>query len=388
MLKNKRLALVCHPASVNHELEHSFDLIHEAFGLSCAFGPQHGVKGDKQYNMKETEDEVDQKTGVPLFSLYGKVRKPTREMLAHADVVLYDLQDLGCRIYTFATTLLYTMEACSEFGKSLIILDRPNPAGRAVEGFCLEPGWESFVGAAPIPMRHGLTLGELALYYKDHFALNTLDLQIVPMKSYSLQKSPGFGWPQDLAWVNPSPNAASLNMARAYPGTVFLEGTNLSEGRGTTRPLEMVGAPELKMDKVLLEMKKLDLPGAKSWLKGTKLRSCFFAPTFYKYQDNLCNALALHYDFADYDPSIAKPFRVMALLFKALRSVHPEYDLYRNFVYEYVADKLPFDVINGGPKLREWIENPKAHLKDLESALSLDEKAWRKTSQKYWLYKN
>ncbi|MGZ3669371.1 MAG: exo-beta-N-acetylmuramidase NamZ domain-containing protein, partial [Bdellovibrionota bacterium] len=170
-LKGKRVALVCHPASVDHSMRHSFDLLHAKVGLSAAFGPQHGAKGDKQYNMVESDDVIDPDTGVPIFSLYGKVRRPTREMMETFDVLVYDLQDLGCRIYTFATTLLYVMEECAKAGKKLIVLDRPNPAGREIEGFRLEKGWESFVGASTMPMRHGLTMGELALYYKHSFNL-------------------------------------------------------------------------------------------------------------------------------------------------------------------------------------------------------------------------
>ena len=248
-LKGKRLALVCHPASVDHRARHSFDLLHARFGLKAAFGPQHGVKGDKQYNMIESDDVIDPATGIPIFSLYGKVRRPTKEMMETFDVLLYDLQDLGCRIYTFATTLLYVMEECARHGKKFILLDRPNPAGREIEGFRLEPGWESFVGATTMPMRHGLTMGELALYYKQKFALD-LDLEVVKMQGYSPSKKPGYGWPDDLLWVNPSPNAPTLNMARAYSGTVLIEGTHLSEGRGTTRALEMVGAPDIDFREV------------------------------------------------------------------------------------------------------------------------------------------
>jgi len=381
-LKGQRVALVCHPASVNQKLEHSFDLLHRKIGLASAFGPQHGIKGDKQYNMIETEDEIDPKYQIPIFSLYGKVRRPTAEMMQTFDTLVFDLQDLGCRIYTFITTLLYIMEECAKHKKKLIILDRPNPAGREVEGLCLEEGHESFVGAAPIPMRHGLTVGEMAIYYQIHFGLH-LDLSIVPMKGYSPNKKPGFGWHSDLAWINPSPNAQTLNMARAYPGTVLIEGTNLSEGRGTTRALELIGAPDLDYTKILTWMKKT----APQWMKGALVRECFFEPTFYKHQGKLCHGLQFHTDFAGYRPSDFKPYRQVALMLKAIRTLYPKYQIYRDFAYEYVTDRLAFDVINGGPKLREWIEDPGSKPKDLEKLLKSDENSWKREMKKYFIYK-
>lgn len=377
-----RVALVCHPASVNHALEHSFDLLHAKVGLSAAFGPQHGAKGDKQDNMVETDDVTDPKTGVPIFSLYGKVRRPTKEMMDTFDVLLFDLQDLGCRIYTFVTTLLYVMEECAKHGKKVIVLDRPNPIGREVEGFRLEKGWESFVGAAEMPMRHGLTLGEMALYYKERFAL-PLELEIVKMKGYSPSKKPGFGWPADLAWINPSPNAPTLNMARAYPGTVLIEGTNLSEGRGTTRALELVGAADVDFAKVYALMKKK----APQWLKGCLVRECFFEPTFHKFQGKLCHGLHVHTDFPGYQSAKFKPFRLVALMLKCIRELYPEYPIYRDFAYEYVLDKLAFNVINGGPRLKDWIEDKSATPAQLEKALAQDEASWRKESRRYYLYK-
>lgn len=379
-LKKKRVALICHPASVDSNLVHSMDLLSPKIKLTAAFGPQHGVKGEKQDNMVETEDAIDPKYKIPVFSLYGQVRRPTKSMMDTFDIALFDLQDLGCRIYTFITTLLYVMEECARYDKTLWVLDRPNPIGREVEGLTLIPGYESFVGATPIPIRHGLTVGELALYYKDLFNLK-LDLKIIKMKGYSFKK-PGFGWPMERSWVNPSPNAQTLNMARAFPGTVLLEGTQLSEGRGTTRALEVVGAPQLKIDEILAQMKKL----APQWLKGCVLRECYFEPTFHKHQHQLCHGLHIHADGPTYNPKTFKPYRIMALFLKALRTVHPGYEIYRDFPYEYVTDKLAFDVINGGPYLREWIDNPKSKISDLEARLKLDESKWMKISKKYYLY--
>ncbi len=380
-LQKKRVALVCHPASVDHGLQHSFDLLKERVPLTCAFGPQHGIKGEKQDNMIESDDDLDSGTGIPVYSLYGKVRRPTSEMMEKFDVVLFDLQDLGCRVYTFITTLLYLMEECSRYGKKMIILDRPNPAGRKVEGFRLESGWESFVGAAPIPMQYGLTVGELALYYKDYFKLE-VDLQVIKMVRYNPAKTSSYGWPEDLVWINPSPNAANLNMARAYAGTVLLEGTHLSEGRGTTRPLEVIGAPNIDFIEVLKEMRR-QVPHL---LRGCILRKIFFQPTFHKYRDQICQGIHIHTEGSWYQDSIFRPFRLVAHLLKFIHVLYPQYEIFRNFPYEYEATRLSFDVINGGTSLRRWILDEKATISDLEKLLIKDEKSWTKEYKKYWLY--
>lgn len=381
-LKKKRVGLVCHPASVDSKLVHSMDLLSKKIHLSCAFGPQHGVRGDKQDNMIESPDFLDPQLQIPIFSLYGEVRRPTKKMMDSFDVVLFDLQDLGCRIYTFITTLLYIMEECARYQKKMIVLDRPNPAGRPVEGFRMLKGWESFVGAAPIPMRHGLTVGELALYFKDHYKLD-LDLEIIKMQSYKPNQKGSYGWDEKRAWVNPSPNAANLNMARAYAGTVLIEGTTLSEGRGTTRALEVIGASDVDYKAVLAEMKKL----APGWLKGVTLRECFFEPTFHKHVGKLCHGFQFHTDTEDYRHEQFKPFRITALMLKAIRKLYPQYPIYRDFAYEYVTNRLAFDVINGGPALREWIESPSSRPADLDKALKKDESSWLKERRKYLLYK-
>lgn len=381
ILKKKRVSLVCHPASVDSQLNHSFDILHQKIGLSSAFGPQHGVKGEKQDNMIESDDFLHPEYKIPIFSLYGKVRMPTREMMETFDVLIFDLQDLGCRIYTFITTLAYVMQACAKHKKQVIVLDRPNPAGREIEGFSLRPGWESFVGAAEFPMRHGLTCGEMALYYNDRFHLE-LDLKVIKMKGYSPEKKPGYGWPTDRSWVNPSPNAQTLNMARAYSGTVLIEGTTLSEGRGTTRALEQMGASDINYSEVLKLMRKK----APQWMKGAIVRECYFEPTFHKHEKKLCHGFQIHTDIPDYKPEQFKPFRLVTLMLRCIRELYPDYPIYRDFAYEYTVGKLAFDVINGGPELREWIENPKAKPTDLEKALKIDEKAWLKTRAKYLLY--
>ncbi len=373
-LAGRRLALLGHPASVTARLEHSLDALARTAGINlvAAFGPQHGMRGDKQDNMVETADEFDAVHGIPIHSLYGHVRRPSDAMLADVDVVLIDLQDLGCRIYTFATTLAYVLQDCARLGKAVWVLDRPNPAGRPIEGLRLRPGHESFVGAAPLPMRHGLTLGELARWFAAHFSLD-LELEAIGLEGWEPDRAPGFGWPLlELAWVNPSPNASSLNMARCYPGTVLIEGTTLSEGRGTTRPLEVVGAPGIDVARLFGEMHQL----APEWLAGVRLRPCFFEPTFHKHKGQLCAGLQLHVDDPAYDHARFRPFRLVALLLKALRRLEPEVPLWRDFVYEYEAKRLAIDVINGGPLLREWVDDPEAAVADLEALLAHDERSW------------
>jgi uncharacterized protein YbbC (DUF1343 family) len=383
-LAAKRVALVAHPASVTQDLTHSLDALAACpdIRLSAAFGPQHGLKGDKQDNMVETEDFTDPRLGIPVFSLYGEVRRPSGQMMSAADVFLFDLQDLGCRIYTFVTTLLYMLEAAAAHGKEVWVLDRPNPAGRPVEGTALLPGWESFVGAGPMPMRHGLTLGEMGAWFVAHFKLD-VPYRVIEMEGWNPDAAPGFGWPDDRIWINPSPNAASLNMARAYAGTVMIEGATLSEGRGTTRPLEVLfGAPDIDALAVRAEMERL----APDWLAGCALREVWFEPTFHKHARTLCNGLMVHAEGRFYDPARFRPWRLQALAFKAIRRLYPDYPIWRDFPYEYVFDKLAIDVINGGPALREWVDDAAAEPGDLETRACADEAAWRESIAQYLLY--
>ena len=381
-LEGKRVALVAHPASVTADLTHSLDaLIAAGVNVCSAFGPQHGLKGDKQDNMVESPDELDPHYNIPIFSLYGEVRRPSGQMMSTADVFLFDLQDLGCRIYTFVTTLLYLLEAASGTGKMVWVLDRPNPAGRPIEGLSLLPGHESFVGAGPMPMRHGLTLGEMGQWFIDHFKLD-VDYRVIAMEGWEPDGA-GFGWPESRIWINPSPNAANVNMARAYAGTVMLEGANLSEGRGTTRPLEVLfGAPDLDARAVLGEMRRL----SPDWLTGAALRECWLTPTFHKHAGELCSGLMIHAEGALYDHHAFRPWRMQALAFKAIRNLHPEYALWRDFAYEYEFDRLAIDVINGGPGLREWVDNAAALPGDLEALTAPDEEAWRETVRPLLLY--
>jgi uncharacterized protein YbbC (DUF1343 family) len=383
-LAGRRVALLAHPASVTRELGHSLDALAQAPGvqLTAAFGPQHGLRGDKQDNMVESADYRDPRHGIPVFSLYGDVRRPTAAMLDSFDVLLIDLQDLGCRIYTFLTTLRYMLEGAARAGKAIWVLDRPNPIGRPVEGLALRPGWESFVGAGRLPMRHGLTLGEAGRWFIAELRLD-LDYRVIELQGWQPDTAPGFGWPLgERSWVNPSPNASNLSMARCYPGTVMIEGTTLSEGRGTTRPLELIGAPDLDAEAWLREMHAL----APDWLAGCRLRTCWFEPTFHKHTGQLCAGLQLHVDDPAYTHPAFRPWRLVALAFKALRRLRPDYPLWREFHYEYERDRLAIDVINGGPLLREWVDDPSAGIADLESAAARDEGAWRSERAAHQLY--
>jgi uncharacterized protein YbbC (DUF1343 family) len=382
-LKGKRVALLAHPASVTSDLTHSFDALAalEDINITAAFGPQHGLRGDKQDNMMESPDFTDPVHGVPVFSLYGEVRRPTGQSMGTFDVILIDMQDLGCRIYTFITTLLYMLEAAAEHGKSVWVLDRPNPAGRPVEGLTLLPGWESFVGAGPIPMRHGMTLGELGRWFIDLYKID-VDYHVVAMEGYQPDDAPGFGWPADRLWINPSPNAPNINMARAYAGTVMLEGTTLSEGRGTTRPLEIFGAPDIDARAVIAEMRRF----APHWLTGCTLREIWFEPTFHKHVHSLCHGVHIHAEGAAYDHRAFRPWRLQALAFKAVRRLYPDYDLWRNFPYEYELGKLAIDVINGGPGLREWVDLESSTADDLDAVAGPDEEAWVAARAGYLIY--
>ncbi|WP_010185778.1 exo-beta-N-acetylmuramidase NamZ family protein [Sphingomonas sp. PAMC 26605] len=381
-LEGKRVALLAHPASVTADLTHSVDaLIAAGLNVTAMFGPQHGVRGDLQDNMEESPDFTDPTYGMPVFSLYGEVRKPTGQSMGTFDVMLVDLQDLGTRIYTFITTLRYVLEAAAEHGKTVWVLDRPNPIGRPIEGLTLLPGWESFVGAGPMPMRHGLTMGELGHWFIDLLKLD-VDYRVIAMEGWQPDAAPGFGWPTDRVWINPSPNAPNVMMARAYPGTVMLEGTTLSEGRGTTRPLELFGAPDVDARAVVAEMRRL----APDWLHGCTLRDIWFEPTFHKHVKALCSGVHIHAEGRSYDHAGFRPWRIQALAFKAIRERYAEYDLWRDFPYEYAFGKLPIDVINGGPGLREWVDDSAATPHDLESLTRADETAWAESRARFLLY--
>ena len=380
----RRVALLAHPASLTADLRHTPDALAGCADveLTAAFGPQHGLRGDKQDNMVESPDFRDPSLGIPVYSLYGEVRRPTAAMLDSFDVLLVDLQDVGCRVYTFVTTLRYVLEAAAASGKSVCVLDRPNPIGRPVEGLLLRAGWESFVGAGEIPLRHGLTLAELARWFVAELSLD-VDLEVVAMQGWSPATGPGFGWPVgERAWVNPSPNAANLNMARCYPGSVMLEGTTLSEGRGTTRPLELLGAPDIEPARLLAAMERI----APHWMAGCRLRPCWFEPTFHKHAGSLCAGFQIHAEAPYYDHAAFRPWRLVALAFKALRQLRPDYPLWRDFPYEYEVGRLAIDLINGSEHLRLWVDDPNAEPADLDAQAAADEAAWSERRAPFLLY--
>jgi uncharacterized protein YbbC (DUF1343 family) len=384
-LAGRRVALLAHPASVTQDLVHSLDALAalDEVQLVAAFGPQHGLRGDKQDNMIESPDFYDPLHGIPVFSLYGTVRRPTSAMMDSFDVLLIDLQDLGCRIYTFITTLRYVLEAAAEYGKAVWVLDRPNPVGRPVEALKLRPGWESFVGAGPLPMRHGLTLGELAKWFVSTLRLD-VDCEIVTMQGWEPSRAPGFGWPLgERPWVNPSPNAPNLWMARSYAGSVMLEGTTLSEGRGTTRPLELFGAPDLEPRALLAKMQAL----APHWMRGCRLRECWFEPTFHKHAGTLCAGLQIHVEDAAYDHESFRPWRLVALALKSLRTLRPDYQVWRDFLYEYEYSRLPIDLINGTDLLRNWVDDSAAEPGDLDALAIPDENSWLQEREWVLLYR-
>jgi uncharacterized protein YbbC (DUF1343 family) len=384
-LSGRRVALLAHPASVTHDLSHSLDALASLkdIRLTAAFGPQHGLRGDKQDNMIESPTFNDPIHGIPVFSLYGEVRRPTAAMMDSFDVLLVDLQDLGCRIYTFITTLRYVLEAAALSGKSVWILDRPNPVGRPVEGLKLRAGWESFVGAGAMPMRHGLTLGELAHWFVRTLRLD-IDYKVIEMTGWQPDAATGYGWPLgERTWINPSPNAPNLWMARCYAGTVMLEGATLSEGRGTTRPLELFGAPDLDPAALLKEMYAL----APQWLHGCRLRPCWFEPTFHKHVGKLCAGVQIHVEDPGYDHHAFRPWRLQTLAFKALRRLRPDYPLWRDFPYEYEHGRLAIDVINGSELLRNWVDDANAAPADLDALALPDENAWRQERDAVLIYR-
>lgn len=383
-LADRRIALAGNPASTTFDGTHAIDaLIAAGCNLVKAFGPQHGMRGDVQDNMIETDDYVDPRHRLPIISLYGKHHRPTAGMLADIDVILFDLQDVGCRIYTYSALLRYFMEALHGSDTEFWILDRPNPAGRPVDGLKLEPGHESIVGFADIVTRHGLTLGEMGSWLAHHLGLD-VNLRVIRMDGWQPDASPGYGWPVMVRpWINPSPNASNLNMARCFPGTVLLEGTELSEGRGTTTPLELIGAPDFPAVEVL-ERLKATMP---QWTGGVIIRPCFFEPTFHKHQGQLCAGLQFHTDSSLYEHDRFVPYRLIAGLLKSLRQLRPDYPIWRHHEYEYELDRVPIDVISGGLTLRRWVDDDTATFESLESRITKDVDDWLTEREPFLLYK-
>lgn len=342
--KTARLGLVAHPASVTAGLVHAVDAVmaHRDLGLAAVFGPQHGARGDKQDNMIESASCRDARTGLPVHSLYGEVRKPTPEMLDGLDVLLFDLQDVGVRVYTFIWTMILAMEACGAAGVRFVVLERPNPIGGVVrEGPILRPGFESFVGLRGIPLRHGLTTAELARMAVGDWGIRC-DLDVIPCDGW--ERSAFFD-ETGLPWVMPSPNLPSLESCLPYPGMVLLEGTNLSEGRGTTRPFEIVGAPWLDADVLAGRLAAEELP-------GVRVRPCWFEPTFQKHAGRTCGGVQWHVTdrraFRSVDAALA--------LLRAARDLAGDAFRWRDPPYEYEVEKPPIDILWGSPALREGID--------------------------------
>ena len=342
-LRNARSGLILHPASVAPDLSLAVDTLRESgFRLEALFGPQHGARGEKQDNMIESDSYTDARSGLPVHSLYGEVRKPTSAMLDGLEVLLFDLQDVGVRVYTFVWTMALAMEACVEAGVRFVVLDRPNPVGGSVlEGPVLQPGYESFVGLHPIPLRHGLTAGELAGWLNDVRAIGC-ELEVIPME----------GWQRDMRWVDtglpyvlPSPNLPTPASCDVYPGMVLVEGTNLSEGRGTTRPFELVGAPYLDPERFAQAV-------APEHLHGVRLRPCWFEPTFQKHEGVLCGGVQLHVT----DRAAFRPVTTAVALLKAAKEQAPDAFNWRPPPYEYEEVLMPIDILWGHDGLRKGLD--------------------------------
>lgn len=381
-LSGRRIGILAHPASLDRELRPVWERIQSIPGvlITALFGPQHGFVGDKQDNMVESAESFHQELGVPIFSLYGHTRRLEREWIDLFDILLVDLQDVGVRVYTFLTTLAYMLEDLSTtHGKELWVLDRPNPVGRVVEGHRLIDGNESFVGVAGVPMQHGMTLGEFARYYKTTRSLD-VKLEVVPMIGWN----PAMPWPDDRVWILPSPNMPSLCTARCYPGTVMIEGVTLSEGRGTTRPLSMIGHPEVDWHAVAAWVDN-HFPGV---LNGAGLRHAVFEPTFHKHAGVPCGGFEIVAERPHYDPNRFRPYRLVAAVFKAVRTLHPEIELWTDPPYEYEETRTPIDVITGSSLLRDWVDSPATSASALETQLVADEESWRNEMVPYLLYQD
>ena len=377
-LQNKKVAYLGNHASVNQHLTHSLNLIQNQkdFHLSCLFSPQHGWQGIEQANMIESQNTELQ--NLPVFSLYThKSRKITSDQLNHFDVLLIDLQDVGCRVYTFVTTMIYALHTCAENNKSVWILDRPNPVGRQIESSFVQDDFRSVVGAWKYPMRYGLTMGELAKMYVATEKLN-LNLIVVPMKNYDPKK----GWPKDRTWIAPSPNMTDIECARCYSGTVLLEGTQISEGRGTTTPLKVFGFPNMKTSEILSSMSQK----YSHIFDGCTIRPCSFKPTFDKFKGQPCSALQIHADNNHYDENLFRPFRMVSLFLKINYTLQPQWDWLLQPPYEYEYEKWPLDILFGSSFLRTWVEDSNASYKDLDDKLSKDETQWKKQVQSFYIY--
>jgi len=381
LLAGKRIGLVCHEASVDEECRSTVDLMLSrapelAYRLTALFSPQHGLWGQHQDNMIETPHGWLK--DIPLYSLYSETRKPTPAMLEDVDVLVIDLQDVGTRIYTFLYTMSYVMEAAAEAGKQVIVLDRPNPIGGAtVQGITLDPAYRSFVGLYPMPTRHGLTIGEAARFMNDRHRLNVgrrCELHVVPMQGW---KRASYWGDLGLVFVMPSPNIPSAHTCHTFPGFVYFEGTSVSEGRGTTRPLEQCGAPFVEPEALLTFLDR-EYP---SWREGARVRATGFQPTFQKHAGRVCHGVFVH----PVDRDAFNPVRTGLALLRGIVALHGQAFQWKQPPYEYETERLPIDVIAGGPWVREWAEGrrPWSELDERERA---DVAAFEQERREYLLY--
>lgn len=373
LLRGARVGLVCNQASVTHELVHAADLLAavEGVNLRALFGPQHGIRGDVQDNMVETPHARDSVTGLPVYSLYSETREPTEEMLRDLDVLVCDLQDVGCRIYTFIYTIANCMRAAREQGKRVIVCDRPNPInGTQMEGNVLEPDYASFVGQYPIPTRHAMTAGELARMFNEHWGIGC-DLEVVGLINW--ERDLWFD-ETDVPWVMPSPNMPTLDSATVFPGTVHFEGTLVSEGRGTTRPFELIGAPYIDAEELARRLAEFDLP-------GVKFRGNCFLPTFQKHAGRTCAGVQIHVT----EREVFKPVLTGAAILKAILDLYPGEFEWKQPPYEYVYDHLPFDVIAGGEGLRRRLSTG-ATLAEIEDWWAGEIESFSKERERFLAY--
>lgn len=373
LLRGARVGLICNQASVDHRFHHAADLLHAHpdINLVALFGPQHGIRGDVQDNMVETAHGLDRQTGLPIYSLYSETREPTAEMLGDIDVLVFDLQDVGCRIYTFIYTLANCMRAAQRLGKKVIACDRPNPiGGTQVEGNVLDPAFASFVGQFPIPTRHGMTAAELGRLFNDDFGIGC-DYEPLPMTGWSRD----FWYDEtDGPWVLPSPNMPTIDTASVFPATVHLEGTQMSEGRGTTRPFEIIGAPYINGEEFAGALNGLKLP-------GVYFRACVFVPTFQKHMGKACGGVQIHV----LDRAAFQPVKTGVAIVKTAFDMYGDEFHWKEPPYEYVYDRNPFDVISGTAELRAAIERG-ADLDDIESSWQPGLGDFKRVRESFLLY--
>ncbi len=372
-LRGANIGLLVHPASVNRKMEHAAELFIKSkkIKVKAFFGPQHGIRGETQDNMIEWEGFQDTKTGLPIYSLYGHTRKPEPSTLNDIDAMVVDIQDVGSRYYTFIWTMELCMGACLENEKSVVVLDRPNPLGGALpEGPVLDMSYASFVGQRPLPVRHGMTVGEIANYLKTEF-YQSLDLHVVKMRGWKRKM-----WFDEtgLPWVMPSPNMPTLDTAIVYPGMCLLEGTNLSEGRGTTRPFEIFGAPFVEADSLVGRLKDFKLP-------CVIFRPMYFQPTFQKHAGKLCGGAQIHVT----DRNKFRPFKTGVAILKAICDLYPEQFKWKEPPYEYETEKMPIDILAGTDRLRNEIEKGSG-LNMMEEWWQEELKTFLKIRRRYLLY--